>query len=74
MPPMTAPPPRGLPAAARAQPAARVAGALAVRAAVSREDLAASPRARRLADLAAGLPGGGDVTAAALSPGRCPCP
>jgi hypothetical protein len=46
----------------------RVAGALALRAAASREDLAASLLARRLADLAAGLAGGGDVTAAALLP------
>jgi hypothetical protein len=68
---VTAPPPGGLPAAARAQlaaPARRVVGALAVPAAASREDLTASPLAWRLADLAAGLAGSGDVTAAAPLP------
>jgi hypothetical protein len=71
MPRVTAPPPGGLPAAARVQlaaPAARMAGVLAVRAAASREDLTASPLARRLADLVAGRAGGGAVTAAALLP------
>jgi hypothetical protein len=60
MPRVTAPPPGGLPAAARAQ--------LAAPAAASREDLTASPLAWRLADLAAGLAGSGDVTAAAPLP------
>jgi hypothetical protein len=56
MPRVTAPPPGGLPAAARAQlaaPAARAASALAVPAAAPREDLAAS------------LAAGGDLTPAA---------